>query len=92
VINEKALDKVRTAKMTGESFAKVAEALDTTLAMTGAAETSMTFDYQHDDIEVVPGDLIPFITIGLRQATLKLPSVDFKNTEEEGEPLPKDPT
>ena len=41
------------------------------LGLTGAAETSMTFDYQHEDITVEPGDLIPFITVGLRQATIK---------------------
>ena len=70
-VNKDALAKVKTAKMRGESFATVLESLATTLDLTGAAETSITFDYQHDDIEVERGDLVPFITIGLRQATIK---------------------
>jgi len=75
-INEQALDKIRQAPMTGESFVKLAKSLETTLELTGAAETSLSLDYQHDDVEVVPGDLIPCITLSLRQATLKLPNVD----------------
>lgn len=75
-INEEALDKVRQAKMSGKGFAMVVETLMEALALTGAAETSLTFDYQHDDVKAVPGDLIPFITVGLRQATVKMPIVD----------------
>jgi len=77
-INEEALNRIRAAKMTGDSFAKVAQTLMDALAVTGAAETNVTFDYQHDDINTEPGDLIPFITIGLRQATLKFPTPDFR--------------
>lgn len=70
-INQAALEKVKAAKMRGESFAMVFESFGAILDVTGAAEASMTFDYQHDDIEVKPGDLIPFVTVGLRQATIK---------------------
>ena len=79
MINPSALEKVKTAKMRGESFATVLESLATTLELTGAAETSITFDYQHDDIEVERGDLVPFITIGLRQATIKTLLGEKKN-------------
>ena len=70
-INEAALQKVKDAKMSGKGFAIVMATLGETLALTGAAETQMSFDYQHKDIPVEPGDLIPFITIGLRQATIQ---------------------
>ncbi len=73
-INQAALAKVREAKMNAESFAKVARHLAGMLELTSASETHITFDYQHDDIEVEPGDLIPYITVGLRQATQKPPS------------------
>jgi hypothetical protein len=85
-INQAALSKVRDAKTSGKGFASVLEGLAATLILTGAAETSMSFDYQHEDIEVVPGDLIPFITVGLRQATLKLPLVNFDATGKPEEP------
>jgi len=75
-INEQALDKIRQAPMTGESFVKLAESLMGTLELTGAVETSLSLDYQHDDVKVVPGDLIPCITLSLRQATIKCPNVD----------------
>lgn len=76
-INEQALAKVQQAKrMNSDSFVKLARSLETTLELTGAAETSISLDYQHDDVEVVPGDLIPVITVSLRQATIKLPTVD----------------
>lgn len=78
MINKAALEKVKTAKMKGESFATILEDLNLTLDVTGAAETSITFDYQHDDIKVERGDLIPFITIGLRQATMKIAIEDEK--------------
>ncbi len=80
-INQASLAKVREAKMSGASFAKVVETLAATLLLTGAAETSMSFDYQFKDIEVKPGDLIPFITVGLRQATIPLPKIDFEAEE-----------
>ncbi len=50
MINKDALEKVKTAKMKGESFATILEDLNLTLEVTGAAETSITFDYQHDDL------------------------------------------
>ena len=81
-INQAALAKVREAKMNGESFAKVALHIGGLLELTGAAESNLTFDYQHDDIEVEPGDLIPFITIGLRQATIPIAKVKFEAEEE----------
>ena len=71
MINQAALEKVKTATMRGDAFAKICEGLDQMLDVTGAAETHVTFDYQHDDIEVKPGELVPFITIGVRQATIK---------------------
>lgn len=75
-INQAALKKVRAAKMNGGSFAMVLEDIGRMLDLTGAAETSMTFDYQHDDVTVESGDLIPCITLGLRQATIKQLSAD----------------
>ncbi|MHC4297944.1 MAG: hypothetical protein ACYS7Y_11625 [Planctomycetota bacterium] len=71
LINHEALEKVKTASMGGESFAKVLDTLAATLQFTGAAESHLTFDYQHDSIKVKSGELIPYITIGLRQATVK---------------------
>ena len=76
-INEPALDKLRQAtRMNSESFVKLSQSLETTLELTGAAETSISLDYQHDDVKVVPGGLIPVITLSLRQATIKCPNVD----------------
>jgi hypothetical protein len=81
-INEQALNKVRQAtRMNNESFVKLAKSLEQTLELTGAAETSLSLDYQHDDVEVVPGDLIPVITVSLRQATIKFPGVDHGGDE-----------
>lgn len=68
-VHKEALEKVRTAKMTGESFAKVIGTLVTTLELTGATETSLMLDYQEPGMVIEEGDLIPTISIGLRQAT-----------------------
>jgi hypothetical protein len=62
--------------MSGGSFVKLAKFLESSLELTGAADASISLDYQHDDVEVVPGDLIPCITLSLRQATIKMPTVD----------------
>lgn len=83
MINEAAIQKVTEAKMGGEHFAEVMKVMGGMLEVTGAAETQMQFDYQHGDIEVEPGDLIPFITIGLRQATIIQASLPGEG--EEGE-------
>ena len=80
-INRAALAKVLEAKMTGKSFAAIIESIGAMLNFTGASETHITFDYQHDDIEVKPGDLIPFITVGLRQATLSSPKISVEAEE-----------
>jgi hypothetical protein len=90
-INQAALEKVREAKMSGGGFVNVLEVLAASLAFTGAVETNMTFDYQHDEVDVEPGDLIPFITIGLRQATIKHPIVEVTpemTSEEPSSDLP----
>lgn len=68
-INPAALEKVRTATMRGESFVTVLESLAKTMLLTGAAESSLTLDYRHKDIQIKDGDLIPIITIGLRQVS-----------------------
>lgn len=68
-VNKEALEKVRTAKMTGESFATIIGTLATSLELTGAAETSLLLDYQGASMVIEEGDLIPSISIGLRQAT-----------------------
>ena len=81
-VQKEALEKVRTAKMTGENFATVIGTLATSLELTGAAETHLTLDYQHDDMEVKPGDMIPVITIGLRQATIPTHLADIKKEDE----------
>jgi hypothetical protein len=78
--------------MTGETFVTVLDSLSRSLDLTGATETNLVLDYQSDDMEVERGDLIPSITIGLRQATLKEISGDEalaaaeKREEKEAEP------
>ena len=67
-VHKEALEKVRTAKMTGETFAMVIETLVTSLELTGATETSLMLDYQEPGMVIEAGDLIPSISIGLRQA------------------------
>ena len=88
MINQAALQKVKDAKMDGTSFAMVLESIGGMLDFTGAAETNMTFDYQHKDIEVEHGDLIPFITIGLRQATQ--PQLSVEELQQQAEAAEKD--
>ena len=55
----------------GMDIATIIEGLAQMLDVTGAAESHVTLDYQRDDIAVKPGDLIPYISIGIRQATIK---------------------
>jgi transcriptional regulator of acetoin/glycerol metabolism len=69
-INAAALQKLKDAPMTSKHIVMVAEAIGGVLEVTGASDTQMTLDYQHPEIKVKHGDLIPYLTIGLRQATV----------------------
>jgi len=68
-IHQEALERVRSAKIRGEKVAEIMARFEGVLDATGAADCLLTLDYQGKDMDVQPGDLIPVITIGLRQAT-----------------------
>lgn len=68
-INQAALERVKGAKLRPEKVAAILEQLAAVLDVTGAGQTQLNLDYQDPKDSVEPGDLIPYITIGLRPAT-----------------------
>jgi hypothetical protein len=68
-INPAALERVKGAKLRPEKVAAILEQLAAVLDVTGAGQTQLNLDYQDPKNSVESGDLIPYITIGLRPAT-----------------------
>ncbi len=78
-INPQALTRLEEASFTAPVVSRFIGNLAGMLDMTGATNSQIQLDYQHADDTIAPGDLIPFITIGLRPATVigeEVPSVD----------------
>jgi len=72
-INQAALERFRGAKLRPEKFAEIMEAICSVRDTSAASDavSHLNLDYQDPDDEVQPGEMIPFITIGLRQATVE---------------------
>lgn len=79
-INEQALEKLKAATFTATTFANVMAQMCEARDLLGAGDTQLTLDYQSEDTVVKPGDMIPVITIGLRQGVV----VDSIETEIKG--------
>ncbi len=69
-INPAALEQLRSATFKAETFATVMKQMSLAQDQLGAGDTSLTLDYQIVGEQVEAGDMIPYITIGLRQATV----------------------
>ena len=69
-INEQAMKRLRESSITPEAFCKTIEQICDANNLFGSGDTQLTLDYQGKEVVVEPGDLIPFITIGLRQAVV----------------------
>lgn len=70
-INKHALDRVRTARMSGEGTADILLSMAAGASLEGAEGVCLTLDYQREDDPVEPGDMIPVITLTLRPATIE---------------------
>lgn len=68
-INQAAFSRLQTGTFTAESVSRILGSLAGVLDLTGAATSQIQLDYQHASDTIEPGDLIPFIAIGLRPAT-----------------------
>lgn len=64
-INKQALNRVATARMTGEGIAEILNLLLIKSEMAGVPP-SFVLDYQEPDDTIEEGDLIPVITVSLR--------------------------
>jgi len=69
-INKEALNQLKSAdKLCAQSFVDTMEHMfNIKNAMGAPGDAQITLDYQGSDMEVKNGEMIPFITIGLRQA------------------------
>jgi hypothetical protein len=67
-INKAALDKLKGATFTPYTFVDAMRQMCEFSDMVGSGDSQMTLDYQVKGEGVEPGDKIPFITFGLRQA------------------------
>jgi hypothetical protein len=67
-INKAALEKLKAAPFTSQNFIDTMKQMVDIQDMMGASgDTQMVLDYQQRGAKVEPQELIPFITIGLRQ-------------------------
>lgn len=69
-INEQAIKRLRESSISPEAFCKTMEQICEANNLFGSGDTQLTLDYQSAEVVVQPGDMIPFITIGLRQAVV----------------------
>ena len=69
-INPAALEQLRAAPFGAQTFVDVMEQMSLARGLFGAGDVSLTLDYQTHGEPVQAGDMIPYITIGLRQATV----------------------
>lgn len=65
----KALERLREATVRTEALATIFEHIGQMVDQFGAAASQLQLDWQKFDDEVLPGDLIPYITLGVRPAT-----------------------
>lgn len=70
-INQAALDRLMAATFSARTFVAVMEQMSDIRDVCGAGTTDLHLDYQEDGDDVKAGELIPTITIGLRQATVE---------------------
>jgi len=70
-INEASRKRLEAATFKAETFVTVMEQMCASRDALGAGDTSLTLDYQETGAEVKAGDMIPYITIGLRQAVVE---------------------
>ena len=69
-INAAALERLRVATFGATTFVDVMKQMSYARSQFGAGDVSLTLDYQTDGEPVQAGDMIPYITMGLRQATV----------------------
>lgn len=67
-INKEALERVKTASFGADIFVQILESMCATRDLLGSGDTQFSLDYQSVDTVIEPGDMIPVITIGLREA------------------------
>ncbi len=70
-INEQAMKRLRESSITPDAFLRTLEQVCEANNLFGAGNTQLSFDYHGAEVELVPGDMIPFITIGLRQPVVE---------------------
>jgi hypothetical protein len=69
-INKAALEKLQGATFTPQTFIDALENMCSFSDMVGSGDSQLTLDYQVKGEDVQPGDKVPFITFGLRQADI----------------------
>lgn len=69
-INERTRKLLADADFTAEHVVECLDMICRTNAVIGGGDTQLTLDYQDSETVVKPGDMIPFITIGLRQGVV----------------------
>ena len=69
MINTQSLERLKGATFTPQTIIGLLEVLARMIETTGSATSQFQLDYQHATDTIEPGDMIPFITIGLRPAT-----------------------
>jgi hypothetical protein len=72
-ITTESLARLGGAKFTAESVCKVFGFMQAQCEAIGANSTQFSFDFQKPEDVVVPGDLIPVLTLSLRPATPNAP-------------------
>lgn len=68
MINKQALERLKKATFTPQTIATLLEGLASVIEVMGSSTSQFQLDYQHQGDELEPGDMIPFVTIGLRPA------------------------
>jgi hypothetical protein len=69
MINAQALERLKGASFTPQIITGLLEQLAGVIEIMGSHTSQFQLDYQHAADTIEPGDMIPFITIGLRPAT-----------------------
>ena len=70
-INQAALDRLKGARLRPDKVAEILEQLSNVRDVFGAGDTHINLDYQEAGAEIKTGDMIPVITIGLRQPAVE---------------------
>ncbi len=81
MINKQAADRFLGGKFDPKNLIEILEQIHA--AHPNVGEAHMTFDYQELGDEQVEGEVIPYITFGLRSAVVNIkPAVDVGGVEE----------